>query len=125
VNSVSRETYFDNFFAVRPVAYYPVPRQTILDKKEVIQSFEDAGSGTGGQFYSGARSGYVLFFESIQRKYENRRTFLFEPGLYSHVRVSAMIKSSPASAPHENLVLDFKRMDSTVSYQVWIGHVYF
>jgi hypothetical protein len=36
----SSETYWDNLFAIRPVAYYPIPPQTIIDRKEVVDDFE-------------------------------------------------------------------------------------
>jgi len=104
----SGETYWDNLFAVRPVAYYPIPRQTILNRKEVLQSFEDAGSVE--------QSGYVSASNPYSGNILTGVPDFMVPGLYSHVRVSARIKSSPALAQHENLVLDFKRNDSTVSY---------
>lgn len=115
----SSETYFDNLLAIKPVAYYPVPRQTILDKTEVLQSFDDAPSmnRTDGESVSGLQSAFVSASHVYSENILAAIPPFLVPGLYSHVRVSAMIKSSPALAKHENVVLDFKRNGTTVSYQ--------
>ena len=114
----SAETYRDNLFTIRSVAYYPVPRQTILNSEEVLQSFDDAQNDnrTDETFYSARQSAYVSKTHEFSESIKTSIPVFLTPGPYSHVRVSAMIKSRPDLARHENIVVDFKRGDSTVSY---------
>ena len=102
----SAETYWPHFFTVHPVAYYPVPPATMLQRAV-------AGAPQDGESDTTAVSSSQPFSRTLRLPLPAFLT----PGNHSHMRFSAEVMSSKLAAPHESVVIDFRRGDSTVSYQ--------
>jgi len=112
------ETYWTNFFAIKDIAYYSIPPKTITDKKEVAFTFDDGMSATrtNSAFYSGNKSSFICKANPFsETKKIALPSFLITDG-FSNIRVTSMIKSTPAQSKDEHLIIDINRDGKTISY---------
>ena len=125
-DSACAETYWGNFFTIKPVAYYPIPPETITDKEEVAFTFDDGmkTSRTNRAFYSGTQSSFICKANPFsETKKLALPPFLFADG-DSRIRVTSMIKSTPDQSKDEHLVIDINRNGKTISYNSFDIHSY-
>ena len=113
-----KDVYWQNFFAIKPVAYYPVPPKAITDKKEYTYSFDDGinSTRTNNTFYSGKFSTFICLTNPFSETKKLALPLFLIPDGYSHIRVTSMVKSTPDRAKDENLVIDINQNGKSISY---------
>lgn len=120
-DSATAETYWGNFFAVNPVAYYSIPKETITDKQEFDFSFDDGKNDarSASAFYSGNQSTFICKTRPFSETKKMALPSFMLPDGYSYIRVTAMIKSSPTQSKDEQLVIDINKNGKTISYNAF------
>ena len=115
------ETYWGNFFAINPVAYYSIPKETITNKQEFDFTFDDGkrDSRTTNAFYSGNQSTFICKTRPYSETKRMALPSFMVPDDCSHIRVTAMIKSTPVQSKDEQLIIDINRNGKTISYNAF------
>lgn len=114
----TKEAFWKNYFRTKPLAQYPIPESSIINRSEKILDFENNSSNTKltmNEHYSGEWATFITkenpFSEGCMLTLP---TFIKDKN-YSHLRVNAMIKSS-INTSKEVLVLDFIKDGKSVSW---------
>ncbi|HEX7415104.1 MAG TPA: hypothetical protein VF411_13750 [Bacteroidia bacterium] len=112
------ETYWENFFAIKPVAFYAIPKETITNKQEIDFTFDDdmKDSRTNHAFYSGKNSIFICKTRPFSETKKFALPPFMTPDIFSHIRVTTMMKSTPEQSKDESLVIDINRNGKTISY---------
>ncbi len=98
------ETYRDNFFVTNPVAFYPVPKSSVINHEEYFFSFDDENNPSSLEAYSGKGAMLISAAHTeSERKYLKLPSFMKPSGDNSVVRVSAVMK---AGFENENKTLN-------------------
>jgi len=117
-DAYTKEDYWRNFFAFRPVAYYPIPPETITNREEHIFNFEDYSGGNHSDkaYYSP----YISTIISKTVPYSDTKRLqlpqFMVPDGFSNIRVTAMVKGNPEYVKDESLVIDISHGGKSISY---------
>jgi hypothetical protein len=117
-NYYSSEPYWKNFFSISPVAYFPIPPETIIKKEEYFLNFENdlKISRTNSLSYSGN----VSTFTSANNEFSDGQKFVLPSFItydeYSKIRVTSKIKPSAKQLGEVNLVIDISKEGKSLKY---------
>ena len=117
----SSETYFKNFFRIKPLAFYPIPKETIVNKQVNKNDYEKINfqnkdyQYVTNEHFSGNRSTFTCITNNFSASVKMPIPGFLLPNEYSKVRASALIKSrSPIGKC--TMVLDFIKNGKSYSY---------
>jgi hypothetical protein len=112
------ETYWGNFFKINPVPQYPIPKSAIINQYAKLIDFEQSINDvkiTDREVYSGKKATFISKTSPYSDGCQIAIPAFMKSGDYSHVRASAMVRSSP-NFSKEILVLDFFAKGKSVSW---------
>jgi len=112
------EIYRANFFAIKPVAYYAIPPEIIINKEEADFAFDDGVKElrSSNAFYSGTQSTFICKSHQAGEKKRFAIPLFMKSDGFSHIRVTAMVKSTPEQAKDEHLFIEINRSGKTISF---------
>jgi hypothetical protein len=120
----SSESYFNNFFRIRPVAFYPIPKETILNKQILNFDFEkpnapdNAYQYSDKEHFSGSRSTFTSLSNNFSASEKIQVPGFLPRNDHSKIRASAMIRSKSALGKC-SMVLDFIKNGKSASYNAF------
>jgi hypothetical protein len=117
----SSENYFNNFFQLKSIAYFPIPKEMIVQKQTELFYFDtadainDVSHFTTSEFYSEKKSTFTCAANNYSALEKIQIPAFLPQNDYSIIRASAFVKSKSAIGKC-TLVLDFVKNGKSESY---------
>jgi hypothetical protein len=117
-DAYTKEDYWRNLFAVHPVAYYPIPPETVTNKEEHFFNFDDKMNSirTDKEFYSPPASAFICKAIPFSETEKIPLPSFIVPDGFSNIRVTALVKGNPEHVKDESLVIDINHGGKSIRY---------
>ncbi|MFM7217587.1 MAG: hypothetical protein ACKO1U_06175 [Bacteroidota bacterium] len=113
-----RESYFKNFFSIRPIAAYPIPAATIVQQERIVEEFDEKISdrrivpSVGGKGMSTILSDSVIYSDGVS----SELPLFLDGSERSHIRIRADITAPYGIGDAAYLVVDLQRNGNSFGY---------